>query len=189
MITEPVEIRQLELFRDLFEISTDVGAVPDRFDITEISPFVGGFGTAFERANKKITDTKNLPSNRYFIYKEGYPKMKELPFVKNEKTGIIYSIGDTKHSYPTVGLAQNVWWDMHKLVGHAFVKNPDLSRMLQIDHKNEDNTVFCKFALNTLGFKRAALHMVDFRIPNLRWCTNSQNQKFKYKEIIERAQK
>jgi len=171
---------QFELFGDLFEAKTDLDTVPDRFDVTEISFFVGGSGNAFEKANKKISDTKNLPSNRYFIYKEGYSKMKEFPFVKNEKTGTTYAIGDTKHSYPTVGLAQNVWWDMHKLVGHAFIKNPDLSRMFQIDHINEDNIVFCKRALNTLGFKRAALHMVDFRIQNLRWCTNSQNQLYKH---------
>jgi hypothetical protein len=106
--------------------------------------------------------------------------MPELPFVKNEKTGTIYAISDTKHSYPTVSFCPVIWWDMHKLAGHAFVKNPDPSRMLQIDHINEDNTDFCREALNTLGFQRAAPHMVDFRIPNLRWCTNSENQKFKW---------
>ena len=180
MIVKPVKSEQIELFGDLFEPRTSLETAADRFDITEISPFTRGSGTSFERANKKIADTKNLPSSTYFIYKEGYSKMPDLPFVKNEKTGTVYSILDTKHSYPTVNLSRNVWWDMHKLVGHAFIENPNPSIMLQIDHINENNTDFCTRALNTLGFQRAALHMVDFRIQNLRWCTNSQNQKFKW---------
>ena len=180
MTAKSAKRKQLELFGDLFEPRTRLGIISDRFDITDISPFTGGVGSSFELANKKIADTKNLPTNTYFIYKEGYSKMADLPFVKNEKTGTIYSILDTKHSYPTVNINKRIWWDMHKLVGHAFIENPNPSTMLQIDHINEDNTDFCKRALNTLGFQRAALHMVDFRIQNLRWCTNSQNQKFKW---------
>jgi len=168
---------QPELFGDFFEVRTSLGDIPDKFDITEIPFFDGGIGTAFDNANKKIAKTRSLPPKVYYVYKEGHPLFPALPFIKNERTGVIYSITDTKHSYPIVSLNKkaDVWWDVHKLVGHAFIKNPDPSRKYQIDHINEDNLEFCLEVIKVFGYARAAPHMVDFRPQNLRWVTNSEN--------------
>ena len=68
---------------------------------------------------------------------------------------------------------------MHRLVGHAFIENTDPSEKYQIDHINKDNIDLCKEIISRLAWKRAAPHMVDFRPSNLRWCSNSENQKYK----------
>jgi hypothetical protein len=170
---------QLELFDEEFSVKPELKNI-DRFDVTEINLFLGGEGrVAFESSNRLINRTKNLPSNTYFIYKQGLPCFPELPFVKNEKTGTIYSISDTRHSYPTLAI-KSIPWDMHKLVGHAFIKNDNPSKKYQIDHINNKNHDFCKKIINTFQWARAALHMVDFRPSNLRWCSNAQNQRYKY---------
>ena len=58
----------------------------------------------------------------------------------------------------------------------------DRSKKLQIDHINEDNRKFASLVINSLGWRRAAWHMVDFRVVNLRWVSNSENQKFRNKQ-------
>jgi len=202
--------KQLEMFRGLFEPRTVFGEVVDRFDVSKIPLPENsskkcltcghedwGDDSSLGKWYSKIANTRNnLPSDTYFIYKEGHLRCPKLPFVKNERTGIVYKMLASKHGYPTVNLKQKgkngekeVWWDMHKLVGLAFIPNPDSSRKLQIDHINKDNLDFCKYLVDTGIFdadgktgKRALPHMVDFRIENLRWCTNSENQKFKYEQ-------
>ncbi len=169
---------QLELFDEEFDMRPELKDI-DRFDITDINLFLGEKGrVAFDSANRLINKTKNLPCNTYFIYKKGWPPFPELPFVQNDKTGRIYTISDTRHSYPTVAF-KGIAWDMHRLVGHAFIENTDPSEKYQIDHINKDNIDLCKEIISRLAWKRAAPHMVDFRPSNLRWCSNSENQKYK----------
>jgi len=170
---------QLELFENFLKQEEE--NIPDRFDVTEVMPieYEGKPSTSLESANRLIYKTKNLPSNRYFVYKEGWEKFPDLPFVKNEKTGKALAISDSRQSYPCTSFG-GVAWGMHKLVGHAFVHNPDRSKKLQVDHINEDlDYKFALSVINSLGWKRAAPWMADFRVVNLRWATNSENQKFK----------
>jgi len=172
------KIQQLELFEYDFSVKPELKDI-DRFDLTEINPFIEGVKPALDSSNKLIYKTKNLPCDTYYIYKKGWPLFPALPFVKNEKTGTIYSVSDTRHSYPTLAI-KNIPWDLHKLVGHAFIKNDDPSKKYQIDHINKSNNDFCKELIKALKWKRAGLHMVDFRPSNLRWCSNSENQRYRY---------
>jgi hypothetical protein len=115
---------------------------------------------------RKTTYT-DLPPGKFFIFKSGglniyRPEMGDcFPYVHNKKTGHIYNpkAGES-WDYPAFSLNHkniNVYCPIHRLVGLAFLVNPNPKQFTIVDHINGDR--------------------YDWSLKNLRWNTRSGNGK------------
>ena len=115
----------------------------------------------------KLHSYNLLPKNKFFLYKTGgiNPFKPELgnvfPFIKNEETVQILKLNISKF-YVRTGIVlygsnetKTVDIKMHRIVGLAFIENDMPEKKLVVDHINKDR--------------------LDYRPPNLRWATHSQN--------------
>ena len=171
---------QKELFGDDFKIKNGLGEVVDRVDLTTIDPILKTDNPNQQYLNSiRIVDNiKNLPTNKYWMYKEGHPRMPCMPVLK--KNDITVGIGDSAHAYPRVNIGSRLEQseipaDMHVLVARCFVPNDRPTIANYVDHLNERNNEICKEILDSFGFFICREHQADWRPCNLEWVTNGEN--------------
>lgn len=170
---------QKELFGDAFKVKNDLGEVVDRVDLTTICsmPEVDNPSQQYLNSIRIVDNIKNLPTNKYWMYKEGHPRMPCMPVLK--KNDITVGIGDSAHAYPRVGIGETVSIavDMHVLSARCFVPNDRPSITTYVDHLNKDNSTTCKEILDSFDFFICREHQADWRPSNLEWVTNGENVK------------
>jgi mannose-6-phosphate isomerase-like protein (cupin superfamily) len=181
-----------ELFGDLFSVRNELGEIADRIDITDIPalPETDSSGEQYKGAVRIVNKIKNLPSKKFFMYKEGHHLMPSMPVLKNNDVTVV--IGDTGHTYPRMGVG-NFNVDIHTLVARCFIPNGDPTRRHYVDHINEDNLEHCLEVLKRFDFKVCRPHQCDWRPTNLRWATNGENvkwrkqQNFKFMDYVRES--
>ena len=170
---------QKELFGDSFKVKDTLGEVVDRVDLTTIysMPEVDNPNQQYLNSIRIVGNIKNLPSNKYWMYKEGHPKMPSMPVLK--KNDFVVGIHDTAHEYPRVNIGETVSIavDMHVLVARCFIPNKAPSKTRYVDHLNKDNSAICKEILDAFSFFECREHKADWRPCNLEWVTNGENVK------------
>ena len=111
-----------------------------------------------------------LPKGKYTIYKTGgvntfYKEREDIfPYVKNNETGkIIYPVPTKTDLYPKLALkttcGKSILARIHRVIGLAFIKNPDLydGKEWVVGHIDDD--------------------VFNYRLSNLKWLTQKQNLK------------
>jgi len=168
---------QKELFGDAIKIKDEGGEVADRVDLTTIysMPEVDNPNQQYLNSIRIVGNIKNLPSNKYWMYKEGHPKMSCMPVLK--KNDFVVGIHDSAHEYPRVSIGETVSIavDMHVLVARCFVLNDNPSKTRYVDHLNKENTEISKGIIDAFSFFECREHKADWRPCNLEWVTNGEN--------------
>ena len=149
---------QLFLFPDLDPFKTIMKNI-DYIDVSEIPEF------------KNVVETKNklrdLPEGKYILFKSGGRNrfLQELgnifPYVQNMDTKYVYTPTLLK-TYVVVILTEGgvgYTINLSRASASAFIVHPDPDKIFITDHINKNRR--------------------DYRISNLRWATQSQNQKDK----------
>jgi hypothetical protein len=109
-----------------------------------------------------------LPKDKYTVFKKGgtnsfyKERGKIFPYVKNNETGkIIYPVPTKTDLYPKLALktttGKTILARMHRILGLAFLDNPDLynGRDWVVGHIDDD--------------------VFNYELDNLEWCTQQQN--------------
>ena len=168
---------QKELFGDEFKVKNDLGELVDRVDLTTIDPVpeIDNPNQQYLNSIRIVSNIKNLPTNTFWLYKEGHPKMPCMPVLK--KNDKVIGIGDSAHEYPRVTINREIPADMHVLVARCFVSNDRPSVRTYVDHLNINNIEICKKILDSFDFFICREHKADWRPCNLEWVTNGENVK------------
>ena len=130
----------------------------EKFDIHDI-----GYDKHYD------TDYRVLPKGVYYIYKTGginrYQKNlgPVFPYIKNENKGNRLAVASTNTDhyvrtnlrYSKDGKFKSKVCRIHRVVGFAFLTNPDPKNYAVVHHKNGN--------------------VLDYRIENLEWTSQSQN--------------
>ena len=111
-----------------------------------------------------------LPKGKYIVYKTGgvntfYKEREDIfPYVKNNETGkIIYPVPTKTDLYPKLALqttcGKSILARMHRILGLAFLENPNLydGKDWVVGHIDDD--------------------VFNYRLSNLKWLTQQQNLK------------
>ena len=144
---------------ELFPLPKSQVIPKEKFDIYDI-----GYDKHYN------TDYSVIPKNTYYIYKTGGINryQKDLgpvfPYIKNEITGnrIAVSSKSTDHyvgtnlRYNKNGKFTSKVIRIHRVIGFAFLTNPDPVNYAVVHHKNGN--------------------VLDYRIENLEWTSQSQNK-------------
>lgn len=111
---------------------------------------------------------------KYFLYKTGginrwhQDKGQTFPYLQNKHTGNIIKPTQVGIGYPVININVNGTTkiiQMHRLVGEAFIINPDPKIRTIVHHKNND--------------------IEDWSIDNLWWITKKENSLLKQKKKKE----
>ena len=151
---------QLSLFPELDPFKTIIKDIDyvDISTLTEPSP-----------NHSRLHQYNLIPKDKFFLYKTGgiNPFRPELgnvfPYLKNEESKKLVSINLSKYY---VRASINVFLDgkyisidikLHRVVALAFIVNDNPEKKVSVDHINNDR--------------------LNYSLENLRWVTNSENNK------------
>ena len=161
-----------------------------KIDISKIKFQHKGGNVNSENGNRLIKKLTKLPSDTFFAYSEGHPKLPIMPYVAKEtktKNGEIkkhiYSIQPNRNQYPAVGFSckgNKITIVMHKLIALCFIENSKPRVRNYVDHINEDNRKLLYKIYDAWGWggdNSTQWQGLDWRIENLRWASANENIK------------